>query len=71
MGNDLPKVAKKIIQERFNQKVIGIKPDNAFVKAKGIEEFIYPAKRLNNNSQEFVAKMRLSPELAERLGYVR
>ena len=60
---EYPKIARKIIQKRFRGKVIGIKPDNAFVNKEGEEEFAYPAKHLAVESDEYNAKLRLAPEL--------
>lgn len=63
---DYPKIARRIILNRFRGKVVGgEKPQNAYVKTETAGEFAYPAKPLPR--EENSAKMRSAGELGNLL----
>ena len=57
---DYPRIAKDIINEKFNGKVIGI-DNQMFVNGAGRDEFSNPSKRIDDDLYE--AKMRTAGEL--------
>ena len=59
--NDYPKIAKKIIMEKFGGKVIGEGDKRAFVNSNTAGEYAYPAKKTSTDVRN--AKMRAATEL--------
>lgn len=55
------KLAEKIIMEKYRNKVIGAKPDDAYVKRESGKEYRNPARFLEENKAD--AKARISTEL--------
>lgn len=58
--SEYPKIAKEIINEKFNGKVIGI-DNKMFVNGQGRDEFANPSKHISGDIYE--AKMRAAGEL--------
>jgi hypothetical protein len=57
-----PKIAKRIILNKYKGQVIGVEPDSAYVNKISANEYAYPAKR-NNETSIKNAKMKASTEL--------
>ena len=58
---EFPKIAHRVILDKFRGKVIGDAPQTAYVKTKSAGEFAYPGKPLDGVAD--AAKMRSAPEL--------
>ncbi len=60
-ADEAAQLARKIILEKYRNKIIGVAPDNAFVNRRSAEEYAYPAKSLDDDLR--YAKSSASPEL--------
>ena len=61
----MPRIARRVILDRFKGKVIGEEPQNAFVRTDGAEEYAYPRVHIYGETLE--AKMRATGELDDML----
>lgn len=63
---DFPKIAKEIITEKFQGKVIGVPGKNAYVNSEGKGEYIHPRKPIKED-YIYDSKMKASSELDNML----